>query len=154
MKYTHTNIAARDWKLLSEFYIKVFKCTPVPPERHLAGEWVDRLTTLKGAGIDGVHLRLPGYDDGPTLEIFSYNPSDFRTSTGGINRQGFGHIAFLVDSVEDVLKDLLKNGGSQLGEIVVNEYKELGTLTAVYAADPEGNYVEIQNWKKNIHAGS
>ncbi len=148
MKYVHTNIIARDWKRLSEFYITVFKCTPVPPERHLSGAWVDRLTALNGAGIDGVHLRLPGYDDGPTLEIFSYTPSNFRETPDGINRQGFGHIAFLVDSIEEVLNDLLKNGGSRLGEIVVTDYKELGTLTVVYASDPEGNYIEIQNWSK------
>lgn len=148
MKYTHTNIVARDWKKLSEFYIRVFRCIPVPPERHLSGEWVDRLTALKKAGIDGIHLRLPGCDDGPTLEIFSYTPPDYRKIPERINRQGFGHIAFLVDSVDDVLKDLLANGGSQLGDIVVNDYGDPGILTVVYAADPEGNYIEIQNWEK------
>jgi hypothetical protein len=27
MRYAHTNIAARDWKKLSDFYIIVFNCT-------------------------------------------------------------------------------------------------------------------------------
>jgi len=31
MKYTHTNLVARDWRRLADFYIKVFGCTPVPP---------------------------------------------------------------------------------------------------------------------------
>ena len=26
--------------------------------------------------------------------------------------------------------------------------KNIGLLTVVYAEDPEGNFIEIQNWKK------
>lgn len=146
MKYVHTNIVARDWRALADFYIRVFGCTPVPPERHLTGEWVDRLTSLKDASLDGVHLRLPGYENGPTLEIFEYRPSEHNSAPHGINRSGFGHMAFLVGSVQQVLESVLNNGGSQLGEIVVNAVKGVGTLTAVYAADPEGNYLELQSW--------
>ena len=42
MKYVHTNIIAQDWKFLSQFYIDVFGCKPVPPERRLSGEWIGR----------------------------------------------------------------------------------------------------------------
>ena len=69
MKYTHTNLVARDWRRLADFYIKVFGCTPVPPERDLSGDWLDKATSLQDAHIRGVHLRLPGHGDaGPTLE--------------------------------------------------------------------------------------
>ncbi|WP_413927363.1 VOC family protein [Clostridioides sp. ES-S-0006-03] len=33
MKYVHTNIIARDWEKLSEFYKDVFECRKVPPQR-------------------------------------------------------------------------------------------------------------------------
>ncbi|HOP63802.1 MAG TPA: VOC family protein [Spirochaetota bacterium] len=148
MKYVHTNIIAKDWRILSDFYINTFNCVPVPPERHLSGDWIDRLTALKSAEINGIHLRLPGYEEGPTLEIFEYSPTATENPQRGINRQGFGHIAFLVDSVEEILEKVIKNGGSKLGETVVNEYADIGTLTVVYAADPEGNFIEIQNWQK------
>lgn len=29
------------------------------------------------------------------------------------------------------------------------EYEDLGLLTVVYAKDPEGNFIEIQNWQKS-----
>lgn len=35
MRFAHTNIAARDWKTLANFYIKVFECKIKPPERDL-----------------------------------------------------------------------------------------------------------------------
>ncbi len=39
--FVHTNIISSDWKKLSEFYINVFQCKPVIPERHLEGDWID-----------------------------------------------------------------------------------------------------------------
>lgn len=75
MRYIHTNIVAKDWKRLSEFYINVFGCCAVKsPERKLSGDWLDRATGLSGARLEGVHLLLPGFEaSGPTLEIFSYD---------------------------------------------------------------------------------
>jgi len=147
IRYVHTNLIARDWRKLADFYIAVFGCKPVYPERDLSGDWLVRLTGIEGAHIRGIHLALPGYGEGgPTLEIFQYEPESLRDQPNRINRQGFGHIAFLTDSVEDVLNRLTEHGGKPLGEIVTKEYEGIGTLTVVYAEDPEGNFIEIQNW--------
>jgi predicted enzyme related to lactoylglutathione lyase len=71
VKYKHTNIIARDWEVLAQFYENVFGCIPIPPERNLRGTWLDEGTGIQGAHLRGAHLLLPGYgDDGPTLEIF------------------------------------------------------------------------------------
>jgi len=40
----------------------------------------------------------------------------------------------------------IEHGGKPLGETVTKEYDGIGTLTVVYASDPEGNFIEIQNW--------
>lgn len=148
LRYVHTNIIAKDWRKLAQFYIDVFKCEPIYPERNLAGQWLDQITGIDNAKIKGIHLSLPGYENGPTLEIFEYEPDNLAEYKPMINRQGMGHLAFHAASVETVLKTLLDNGGEQLGELVTKDYGELGVLTAVYARDPEGNIIEIQNWKK------
>jgi GNAT superfamily N-acetyltransferase len=58
---------------LASFYQEVFGCTPVPPERHLAGPELEAGMGLSGARVSGIYLRLPGWGDaGPTLEIFQY----------------------------------------------------------------------------------
>lgn len=148
IKYVHTNLVAGDWKKLADFYIQVFDCTPVVPERDISGEWIDAMTGISDVRIRGAHLRLPGYEDGPTLEIFTYEPEDPRTDISGINQHGFGHIAFHVDDVEEVLSSLLAHGGTQLGGLVKKQYEGLGVFTGVYTRDPEGNIIEIQNWKR------
>lgn len=62
IKYAHTNIVAKDWRRLSDFYFKVFDCKPVFPERDLSGKWIEKVTNIDNVSIKGIHLTLPGYD--------------------------------------------------------------------------------------------
>ncbi|MFY9118848.1 MAG: VOC family protein [Syntrophomonadaceae bacterium] len=147
MKYVHTNIIARDWKSLAQFYMDVFDCQIAPPERDLHGLWADQLSGIDNVRIRGVHLRLPGYTDGPTLEIFQYEPAAPGNNEPVVNSPGYSHLAFEVDSVEDVLDKLLQQGGKTVGQLIHNQVG-VGTLTAVYARDPEGNIIEIMHWDR------
>lgn len=148
IKYAHTNIIANDWKRLAKFYIEVFGCRPIYPERNLSGEWLDKLTLLEQVTIKGIHLYLPGYENGPTLEIFEYSPADKSNKQQLINSKGFGHIAFQVDDVEKILNKVIEHGGTRFTKIVNQEYPELKSfLTVTYVKDPEGNFIELQNWQ-------
>ena len=146
MRYTHTNIIAHDWERLAFFYQRVFQCRPVPPQRDLAGEWLEKGTGVKGAHLRGVHLRLPGHGEtGPTLEIYSYDRMEDK-STPLANRKGFSHIAFFVENVAATRELVLEYGGRDIGEITQKEVPGIGKLTFIYMADPEGNILEIQHW--------
>lgn len=146
-KYVHTNIISRDWKKLVDFYINVFGCTPVPPERNLEGDWLEKGTGVKNAALKGMHLLLPGFEKGgPTLEIFQYNQNENKLMPPMANREGYGHIAFHVDSVEEMLEKVVAAGGKKIGEVVKKEFAK-GALIFTYAADPEGNLLELQTWE-------
>ncbi|MCX6233899.1 MAG: VOC family protein [Bacteroidetes bacterium] len=147
IKFVHTNIIAKDWKKLAQFYMDVFECEPLYPERNLSGDWIDKMTRIPDVKIKGIHLKLPGYDNGPTLEIFEYNKASGTTNDQSINDLGFGHIAFHVSDVEDTIDKLIAMGGKKYGELIEKEITGLGILKTIYALDPEGNIIEIQNWK-------
>jgi predicted enzyme related to lactoylglutathione lyase len=155
-RFAHTNLVAQDWKRLARFYGQVFGCTPVPPERDLAGQWLDEATGIPGAHIRGIHLRLPGHGDaGPTLEVFQYDAEEdglapARTLRVRADRPGFGHIAFAVDDVEATRQAVLAAGGGELGKVVSVEVAGAGAITFAYLTDPEGNIVEVQRWEKNV----
>ncbi len=147
-KFVHTNLIAQDWKNLVRFYERVFGCRPVLPERHLSGQWLQDATGIPGAKIEGVHLRLPGCgEQGPTLEIFQYNEQRESQETA-VNRPGFGHIAFAVDDVAAARDAVVAAGGGVVGEVVSVDVPSAGTVTFVYATDPEGNVVELQHWSR------
>ena len=95
----------------------------------------------------GEHLCLPGYEDThPTLEIFSYD-TVIEGEKHQINQCGIAHLAFEVEDVEATLQAVMKAGGGQLGKLIRANYPgKIGTM--VYARDPEGNIIEIQNWHK------
>ncbi|MCK9421676.1 MAG: VOC family protein [Bacteroidales bacterium] len=147
IKFAHTNIITDDWKKLADFYINVFDCIPLFPERDLKGNWLDKATNIENAHLIGIHLALPGYENNlPTLEIFQYD-NNLDHLEAFTNRKGFGHIAFKVDNVHEILTKLIQNGGTQLGEVIETEVANAGHLTFVYAKDIDGNIIEIQNWK-------
>jgi predicted enzyme related to lactoylglutathione lyase len=143
-RFIHVNLIARDWKRLAGFYKQVFGCIPIPPERDLKGHWLEDATGVDDAEIQGMHLRLPGHgDEGPTLEIFQYNTQRGRPETA-VNRPGFAHIAFVVDDVHAARDAVIAGGGGTIGEIVNVEILGVGEIAFMYATDPEGNIIELQ----------
>ena len=148
-KFVHTNLIARNWKRLAVFYETVFGCVPVPPERDLSGQWLDEVTGIADAHIQGIHLRLPGYqgESGPTLEIFQYNRFKSEMEPA-VNLPGFAHIAFAVDDVEVAQNAVIEAGGGGVGKRVSVDIPGAGSITLIYATDPEGNIVELQKWSK------
>lgn len=146
IKFVHTNIVAKDWRKLADFYINALGCTEKKPERDLSGKWLDDVTSLSNTHIRGIHLYLPGFEaNGPTLEIFEYE-ENIQTASKQTNTEGFSHIAFAVDNVDECIQSIIKNGGGLVGKIVKQEIAGVGSIYFAYAKDPEGNIIEIQKW--------
>ena len=147
VRYKHTNIVAKNWKLLSDFYSDIFGCEIIPPKRELSGDWLEKGSGVKNAKFEGVHLRMPGYgENGPTLEIFQYSEVE-DLKPGPANRRGIGHLAFEVDDVDSFYKRILAKGGKSIASVTTKKIENIGIITFVYVCDPEGNIIELQNWK-------
>jgi predicted enzyme related to lactoylglutathione lyase len=145
-RFGHANVIARDWKLLADFYERVFGCERVPPIRDYRGPDLERGTAVAGAALSGVHLRLPGHGaDGPTLEIYTYEHS-LDALPPAANRPGWGHIAFGVDDVEQARLAVIEAGGGSVGEVVTLQTADGRRVTWCYQTDPEGNIIELQSW--------
>ncbi len=146
IRYGHTNIITKNWKDLCGFYEAVFNCIPVPPQRDQQGLWLEKATGVSNAHLQGMHLRLPGYDNsGPTLEIFQYEEMvDCEKPVP--NKKGFGHIAFQTDEINKLLDLALEKGAKKVGELSEKYIDEVGLLTFIYISDPDGNIIELQNW--------
>jgi len=147
-RYGHTNLVARDWRRLAGFYIDLFGCEPVPPERDYRGPTLEAGTGVPDSGLRGIHLRLPGHgEEGPTLEIYAYD-REGKALPPTANRPGWGHIAFAVDDVPAAQAEVLSAGGSAVGEVVTTQTADGRSVTWCYVTDPEGNIVELQAWSE------
>jgi predicted enzyme related to lactoylglutathione lyase len=145
-RFGHVNVIARDWRALAAFYVDLFGCVLVPPERDYSGPDLERGTAVPGAALRGAHLRLPGHGpDGPTLEIYQFGsmPDGLPPL---VNRPGFGHIAFAVPSVAEARAAVLAAGGGVVGDIVTLATADGRFVTWTYLTDPEGNILELQSW--------
>lgn len=148
IKYVHTNIVAKNWEKLANFYIKVFDCSVAPPIRHYKGKNLVSAVNIKNVTLNGVHLRLPGYTKiGPTLEIFSYMPGQ-KKQNRKVNTPGITHLAFEVSDVHKTYNKVIENGGEKVGEIVTLKRSDGKKVTWCYVKDPEGNMIELQKWSK------
>ncbi len=146
-RFGHVSIVAADWRRLADFYVAVFDCVLVPPERDYAGDDLSRGTGVTDAALRGAHLRLPGLgEDGPTLEFYQYARSEARPPGPAANREGFGHVAFAVDDVDAARDAVLSAGGGVVGEVVTLTTADGRQVTWCYVTDPEGNIVELQAW--------
>ena len=145
-RYAHTNLVARDWRVLARFYQEVFGCVPVPPERRYSGAALEAGTGVAGSSLEGLHLRLPGGGaEGPTLEIFTYS-APAAGPEPQVHRPGWGHVAFSVPAVDEAREAVLSAGGAPVGEIVTLTTATGDRVEWCYVRDPEGNVVELQSW--------
>lgn len=145
-RFGHVNVTAHDWRRLAAFYTDVLGCSFVPPERDIHGPDLDAATGLHGAHLTGAHLRLPGHgQDGPTIEIFSYEALEERVGTS-VARPGWGHIAFQVPDVPAAVDAVLAAGGRRVGDIITSRTADGRRVTWCYTTDPEDNIVELQAW--------
>jgi len=146
IKYVHTNIVAKNWRKLADFYINVFDCKIIPPIRHYTGKELDSAVKINQTTLSGIHLRLPGFNkSGPTLEIFSYKPS-LPKQNRKVNTPGITHIAFEVNDVRKQYKRVIANSGKKVGEIITLKRSDGRKVTWCYVKDPEGNMIELQKW--------
>ncbi len=145
-RFGHVSVVAEDWRSLAGFYIDVFGCEVVPPERDYEGADLARGTNVAGAALRGVHLRLPGLgESGPTLEIYQYRRSEGRLPPAA-NRLGLAHVAFVVPDVRNAQAAVVARGGRRVGEIVTLTTADGRQVTWCYVTDPEDNIVELQSW--------
>lgn len=94
-----------------------------------------------------IHLRLAGQPPGgATLEVFGVDDPQ-PASPGPPNRIGLMHVAFAVADIRSTLARLLESGGEALGELAEADIEGVGRVDFMYARDPEGNIVELQEYK-------
>lgn len=141
MKLLHVSLTARHADALSAFYREAFGFITKREPRRLSGDIVARGNGLANGDIYQIWLEPPHASD-VFLEIMQYEPMIDRDRPV-VNAPGYGHLAFEVQNIQEVVKDVLRFGGSLQGKIT-NFGSEDRPYLIVYVRDPEGNIIELE----------
>lgn len=147
MKFSHINLISKDWKKLAQFYIKVFNCKMILPQKNYTGNWLSSGTGVNNAKVQGAHLSLPGFDqNGPMLELLQYDKL-LQSEKRSPNHTGIGNLSFRVESLEKTIEKALQFGAKTQGKISSTHIEHIGQLSFIYLRDPEGNLIELQEYQ-------
>ena len=147
MKFSHINLISKDWKKLAQFYIKVFNCKMILPQKNYSGNWLSGGTGLNNVKVQGAHLSLPGFDqNGPMLELLQYDKL-LQSEKRSPNHTGIGNLSFRVESLEETIEKALQFGAEIQGKISSTHIEHIGQLSFIYLRDPEGNLIELQEYQ-------
>lgn len=116
-------INSADPARLRAFYAAVFGGALLPPSSAAAPE---------------LHWRTPGDASSAPLLMFARCQADSPRRPLRANEQGYAHLCFEADDVGGVLRRIQAHGGQ-----VVSSFARPQRQPGVYAADPDGNLVEV-----------
>ncbi|TIC80002.1 VOC family protein [Nocardioides sp. GY 10127] len=126
----HVGISVRDLEGLATFYGSVFSLTE------------EFRFTVEEAGLSAVVLRS---DAGWGIELLhradSTTPARWTSPDEAVRSQGLGHLCLRVtDDLDDLYERLLAAGGSPVVTPRIGPHPQ---VRMSYAADPEGNLIEM-----------
>ena len=133
----HTGVVVRDLEKSTEFY-----CALGFVEDNQAieeGDFIDTVVGLQKVKLEWVKLKAP---DGYILELLQYHshPEQKEIEKQRSNQLGCSHLAFSVDDIDTVCKEIKKIGGSVVNPPALTNEKK---VKVVYCHDNEGNLMEI-----------
>lgn len=133
----HTGVVVRDLGESTEFY-----CALGFVEDNQAieeGDFIDTVVGMQNVKLEWVKLKAP---DGYLLELLQYHshPEQKKIAKQRSNQLGCSHLAFSVDDIDTVCKEIKKIGGSVVSPPALTNDKK---VKVVYCHDNEGNLMEI-----------
>jgi catechol 2,3-dioxygenase-like lactoylglutathione lyase family enzyme len=141
----HTGIVVDDLEKSLWFYkekmgFKVFK--------HMdeSGTFIDNILGMDKISVTTVKMIL---GHGQMIELLDFSSHKKKILQSAINDIGPTHLAFTVDSVDEVYSDFLYDG---VDFISTPKISEDGGVKVVFCKAPEGTYIELVELLQNNHS--
>jgi len=146
----HVNLVVSDLDRMIAFYRDVLGLR-ITKRVTIFGEWVGSVVGLGDVHADVVYLDL---DRGPRIELIRYNKPMLDRPMGveKPNAPGLRHMAFGVDDIDAIVARLKQAGVrffSDVQRVPESQVPYAGGVRKrlVYFADPEGNLLELCEYK-------
>ena len=141
LRFDHVNIVVTDLAAAEQFFLALgFKRVQ---ESQLDSDFLSQVTGLEAPRARFVALALEGA--GTTIELLEYSAPVCASDpqTGAPHRPGIRHLAFAVDNIEDIVKELESKGVEFLSPIRC--WEKTGKKL-VYFYGPDGILLEFAQY--------
>ena len=137
--WDHTALVTNDLRRSVDFYVKAFGYVCDYEEWGISGPMA-QMMGIPGLSCDVAQLNSPLTGHG--LELLAFSPSAGEARTNAV---AVGHVAFVVDDVEESLKALIALGAVPLGPTTVwpGGHEWPSGQRAIYCREPGGTIVEL-----------
>jgi catechol 2,3-dioxygenase-like lactoylglutathione lyase family enzyme len=140
VRVTHTGVTVSDIERTSAFFRDVLGFTVTEPMQH-SGDYVSRLHGVADAAVKIAFCSGGGH----TIELIQYvNPAPRPVVRREHNDTGFMHIAFMVEDIDTAVQALRAAGFEPFSEPQVVQAGPRKGGKNVYARDPAGLVLELQ----------
>jgi len=146
----HVNLVVSDLEQMIVFYTTVLGLRLTKRET-ISGEWIAAVVGLTDVHADVAYLDFP---NGPRIELIRYNrPAAARPSeVDRANTPGIRHLAFRVDDIDAAAARIRAAGVklfSNVQAVPETQVTYAGGVRKrlVYFADPEGNLLELCEYR-------
>jgi len=146
----HINLVVSDLDRSARFYTELLGFKEIS-RAHLAGEWIELVTGLKGVEADVLYVVAPSGE--PRLELLCYrSPRGAAVPENSMaNTLGLRHVAFRVEDIDIAVKGLKQAGVKFIGELMsvpMNAVKhDAGQKRLCYFLDPDGVLLELAEYR-------
>lgn len=132
----HTGIVVHEMERMLRFYCGLLGFTLVRRQKE-PGDTMDTLLSLVGVRLETAKLRAPGGTG--MIELLRFDSHPPANPEGRwLNDSGLSHIAITVSSIDEEYERLCRHRVEFLSPPRV-----AGSAKLAFAADPEGNFVEM-----------
>ena len=123
----HINLVVSDLDRSARFYTELLGFKEIS-RAHLAGEWIELVTGLKGVEADVLYVVAPSGE--PRLELLCYrSPRGAAVPENSMaNTLGLRHVAFRVEDIDIAVKGLKQAGVKFIGELMSVPMKLLNMM--------------------------
>jgi glyoxylase I family protein len=140
-RFRHVSIIVRDLEKMIDFYKDILGFSLIR-KFNIQSEDFQKGIGIADAEAQGAHLSVP--DSQFEIEMFQFKKAVYFDSMLQANTQGYRHLAFIVDNLQESYNELQGKGVIFQSEpITVKDPKEVAGFQFVYFRDPEGNIIEL-----------
>jgi catechol 2,3-dioxygenase-like lactoylglutathione lyase family enzyme len=136
IKWDHTSLAVSDIDEAIEFFSTGLGFSIVFAERGMTGQ-IASMLGLENASCDLIQMICPS--GGPTLELIAFHGHAHERRELHPVLPGMAHIAFQVETFDEVVERLLTLGACKVGRVT-----QFQTGRSIYLSTPFGAFLEIE----------